>query len=298
MSLFPAVSEELRNATGIDNGFRICGAFEILEAAEAAIGVQWERDGVRFEKTSPSALRAHAPAIDPGGLPAYYLPDAAQVRNPRHVRALLTACTLRGIALRAGCPVLGFERSGERVAGVVTPAAVLRAGQYLLCAGAWSDGLLGPLGVRLGIKPVRGQIALLHTGTPKLRHLIEQGHRYLVPRDDGRVLVGSTEEDAGFVKATTATAIRELLAFAIERVPALGQARLERAWAGLRPGSPDGLAFLGRVPGCANLFVASGHYRAGIQLSPGTAQVMTELLLGQTASVDLNGFRVDRSREA
>jgi glycine oxidase len=296
MRLFPAISEELRNATGIDNGFRICGAFEILEGAEAAAVAQWERDGVRFEKTSPSALQAHDPPIHPSGLPTYYLPDAAQVRNPRHVRALLTACTMRGITLRAGCPVLGFERSGERVTGVVTPAGVLRAGQYLLCAGAWSDGLLASFGVRIGINPVRGQIALLHTGTPKLRHLIEQGHRYLVPRDDGRVLVGSTEEDAGFVKATTANAIRELLAFAIERVPALSEARLERAWAGLRPGSPDGLPFLGRVPGCENLFIAAGHYRAGIQLSPGTARVMTELLLGQTPSVDLHGFRVDGSR--
>ena len=142
---------------------------------------------------------------------------------------------------------------------------------------------------------MRGQIALLNTGCPLLRRIIEQGKRYLVPRPDGRVLVGSTEEDAGFDKRTTAGAIEGLLHFAFETVPDLAQAHLERCWAGLRPGSPDGLPFLGAVPGFDNLWVAAGHFRAGLQLSPATGLVMKELLLGQPTTIPLEPFRLDRS---
>jgi glycine oxidase len=170
----------------------------------------------------------------------------------------------------------------------------MSAGQYLLTAGAWSAELFQGIGWRPGIRPVRGQIALLNPGPALLSRIVEAGKRYLVPRLDGHVLVGSTEEDAGFEKQTTAAAIRELLDFAMSLVPELANAPVERCWAGLRPGSADGMPFLGRVPGCDNLFVAAGHYRAGIQLSPATGLVMKQLLLGQPTAVALDAFRLDR----
>ena len=160
--------------------------------------------------------------------------------------------------------------------------------------GPWTDALLEQAGWRPGIRPVRGQIALINTGVPLFRRILLRGARYLVPRPDGRVLVVSTEEDAGFEKRTTTRAIADLLTLAGNLVPSLAQAHLEHCWAGLRPGSPDGLPFLGLVPGCENLFVAAGHFRAGIQLSPATGLVMKELLLGQPLTVPLETFRVDR----
>src|SRR5207244_12004084 len=115
-----------------------------------------------------------------------------------------------------------------------------------------------------------------------------------VPRADGRVLVGSTEEDVGFDKRTTARAIHDLLELACSLVPGLADAPLERCWAGLRPGSPDGLPYLGRVPGWDNVFVAAGHFRAGLQLSPGTALVLKECLLDDPLTIPLTDFRLDR----
>ena len=117
---------------------------------------------------------------------------------------------------------------------------------------------------------------------------------YVVPRPDGCILIGSTEEDAGFDKRTTAEAIRGLLGFAASLVPAFAEAHLARSWAGLRPGSPDGMPFLGRVPDVENLFVAAGHFRAGLQLSPITGLVMKELMLGQPTTVPLEAFRLER----
>jgi glycine oxidase len=137
-------------------------------------------------------------------------------------------------------------------------------------------------------------MVLLSAPSPSIQRILLCGPRYVVPRGDGHILVGSTEEDAGFEKRNTAVAIQELLALAVRLVPDLSQATMERCWSGLRPGSPDGLPFLGRVPGWDNLFVAAGHFRAGIQLSPGTGLVIKELLLGQPTTVPLDAFRLDR----
>jgi glycine oxidase len=108
------------------------------------------------------------------------------------------------------------------------------------------------------------------------------------------VLVGSTEEEAGFDKSTTADAVGGLIRFAVRRVPALSGAEVEKCWAGLRPGSLDGRPTIGRVPGFDNLWVAAGHFRAGIQLSPATGLVVSELLTGQPPSIPLESFRPDR----
>jgi glycine oxidase len=183
---------------------------------------------------------------------------------------------------------------GSRVEAVETDQGRLTAGLYLLATGAWTDPLLAQVGWRPGIWPVRGQIALLNTGTPDTRPILLHGKRYIVPRTDGRMLVGATEEDAGFDARPTAGGIGGLLAFAAALLPSLAEAPLERCWAGLRPGSPDGMPFLGEVPGCANLYVAAGHFRAGIQLSPATGLVMTELLLGRPTTIPLDAFRLDR----
>ena len=137
-------------------------------------------------------------------------------------------------------------------------------------------------------------MVLFRCSTPPVRRIINVGSRYLVPRDDGRVLAGSTEEEAGFDKRTTEQGISELIAFARGLIPRLADADVERTWAGLRPGSFDGLPYLGRLPGLSNAFVAAGHFRSGLFLSPATAVVMAQLLCGEPTTVDLAPFRVGR----
>jgi glycine oxidase len=294
VALFPELSAELRERFGIDNGYLRCGGLEFLGADEAAAAQEWRGEGIAVEVLDAETLRRLEPALGANLEHGLHIPDLAQVRNPRHVKALLAACAGVGVELWAGCPIHGFERHGERIIAVQSVRGTLSAGRFLVAAGSWSDHLLDAVGVRSGIRPVRGQIALLNTGRPLLRRVLCTGKRYLVPRPDGRVLVGSTEEDAGFDKRTTTEAIRDLLALACELVPALAEASLERCWAGLRPGSPDGLPYLGAVPGCSNLFVAAGHFRSGIQLSPGTAEVMTALLRAEQPTLPLEAFRLDR----
>ena len=294
-AMFPRLSADLRERTGIDNGYLRSGGLEFLRPSDHASVQEWRGEGIAADELDEAATARLEPALAAGLGPAVFLPEMAQLRNPRHLKALIAACAALGVRLRADCPIHGFERSGGRIARVTSDAGSLQAERYLVTAGAWTSALLEPLGCKLRVHPVRGQIVLLQTDVPRLRHILLWGAQYLVPRADGRVLVGSTEEQAGFAKRTTAEAIGQLLDLARMLVPTLAEAQVEQCWAGLRPGSPDGLPYLGLVPGIDNLFVAAGHFRSGIQLSPGTALVLRELLLGQKPTVPLTAFRIDRN---
>jgi len=301
IALFPHISAELRERTGIDNGYVRCGGLELRRSSDALEKQRLENlvreergEGLHCEVLDARQLHELEPALNEDLSGAVYFPDMAQVRNPRHLKALIAGCAALGVELRPGCPVFGFERTGERITAVQTLDGRLSADRFLIAAGAWSDMLTQLVGWQTQIRPVRGQIAMLASHPPVLHRILLAGDHYLVPRPDGRVLVGSTEEDVGFDKRTTAEAIAGLLGIALRLVPALAGAPVERCWAGLRPGSPDGRPFLGPVPGCSNLFVAAGHFRSGIMLSLGTGLVMMELLLGRESSVPLEAFRLDR----
>jgi glycine oxidase len=294
-AMYPTLSQELLGATGIDNGFVVCGGLEFDDPCEQSHTDEWRSEGIAFREAGPDELRSMRWGLAPELSRAYFLPEMSQVRNPRHLRALEAACKKLGVDLRPGCHVHGLVKGSGKVQSIETAVGPIKAGKYLLSAGAWSDRLLEQVQWRLGICPVRGQIALLNSGEAGVRPLLLMGKRYLVPRTDGRVLIGATEEDAGFDARPTAGGIAGLLEFAASLVPGLAAAPLERCWAGLRPGSPDGLPFLGTVPGYENFFVAAGHFRAGLQLSPATGLVLSELLLERPPSIPLEAFRLDRA---
>jgi glycine oxidase len=304
--LYPLWSARLREETGVDNGFRICGGIYLAGDAEekGALDAEasgWRSNGIRAERLDAASLAQREPALAAGiacqqpGI-AWWLPDEAQVRNPRHLKALMLACSRRGVEIAAGVAVEGFDVTAGRVTHAITSQGKLAAGQFCVTSGPWSRALLVRLGIDLPVKPVRGQMALLTSLRPVLRSIVNAGKQYLVPRCDGRILVGSTEEDAGFDKRTTAQAIASLLDLAGRLAPPLADLSLEQCWAGLRPSSHDGFPYLGRVPNCENVFVATGHFRNGLQLSPATAVVIARLITGADAVLDLTPFRPDRTQ--
>jgi glycine oxidase len=298
-ALYPEWSEALRAETGIDNGYRRCGGVDVAwsaaedQALRSLAGV-WCAEGIACERLEPRDFGRVEPALNPALRVAYFLPDRAQVRNPRHVRALAVAVARRGARLCPGRAALGFEVTSGRVVAVRTAEGPLPCGRVVVAAGPWSAALLEGLGLRVPTPPVKGQIVLLRGGRPLVSRIVEHGKNYLVPRDDGRVLVGATEEDAGFDTRATPLAVRDLIDEALRLCPILAEAEVERAWAGLRPGSIDTRPYLGAAPGLANLVVATGHKRAGLQLSPGTAEVIADLVQGRPPRIDLAPFRLDR----
>lgn len=301
VAFFPEFSAELKSLTGIDNGYWQCGGLELRSNADQLEQKRLEQlaqaekgEGLHCEILDTTALLKLEPGLAPTLPGAIYFPGVAQIRNPWHLQALIAGCQSLGVNLKPNEPATTIERTGGRISGIVTPSGTIRAAQYVVAAGTWTTGILAELGWQPALKPIRGQIVLLAPESLVLRHILLMGHRYLVPRQDGRVLIGSTEEDVGFDKTPTESVGVTLRALAAETVPALATAPVEKHWAGLRPGSADGRPYLGLVPGYDNMYVAAGHFRSGLQLSIMTGVLMRAMLLGQQPILDMTPFRPER----
>lgn len=292
--LFTQLSLDLLELSGIDNGYRICGGVELIGPEAEEDLDEYRGAGIDCQKIERKQLEELEGGLSQDWVRAYWIPGLAQIRNPRHLKALINACQKLGVQLKPHCPAQAFQCYNNRIVGVETGSGRLEAAVYVLCAGAWSQMLFQPPGWDLAIQPVRGQIALIKTDQPGLRPLLLAGKQYIVPREDGLVLVGSTEEHVGFDSRTTEAGISGLLEFAYALLPRLKNGHLQQSWAGIRPGSPDGLPTIGWVHGCDNLLVATGHFRVGLQLSPATALIIQRLILGLPDLVDLNPFRPAR----
>ena len=301
-SLFPVWSQALRDETGIDNGYRRSGGVDVAATEDEELALKttagrWRIEGIVHERLAAADILRVEPALNPSLRLVYFLPDRAQVRNPWHLRALSSAVTRRGVRLEPWQAVQQLTHRGGRIVSVQTNAGELACGWVIMAAGAWSGSLLGSIGVNAPTPPLKGQIVLLRHERPLLRRIVEHGKNYLVPREDGRVLIGATEEHAGFDKRSTPAAVRDLLSEALWLCPVLEQAEIEASWAGLRPGSIDTRPYIGLAPGFDNLIVATGHKRAGLQLSPATAELVADLVTGRTPRLDLDPFRIDREAD-
>lgn len=306
-------ADDLRSETGIDNGLRQCGTLAVsiddTTAAELCDdAARWQRLGVPHEQLSAADVGRLAPALAAataagtiaGG---YLLPTETQVRPPRHLAALRASCLARGVDFIDGARVTGLEQAAGRVVAVRlkgpgnTPAT-LPTDRICLAAGAWSESLLADLGVRVPTRPWRGQILLHRTNPGLLTQVVNlgAGYDYLIPREDGRLLVGSTIEDAGFVPATTPAAIERLERLLRRLLPDTPFGDPERTWAGLRPGSPDGMPTIGPLPDVDNGWLATGHFRAGLHLSTGTAVTIAALISGREPHPATLAFSAIRHR--
>ena len=295
----------MREETGIDNGFRRSGGIYLADTEANSVELlhtceRWRREGLTVKWLHGADLDQLEPAL--AGIydrchmhGAALVAEEIQIRSPRHSRALLVACRKRGVQISSGVEACDFEISDGRVTAVLTNIGPLSAEQIVLAAGAWSQPIAARLGLKLPVKPMRGQVLLLDAQRILIQRIVNVGRNYLLPRDDGRILVGTTLEDVGFDRRNTAEAIADLLRFAVDLAPELKSANLERAWAGFRPASIDELPYLGRVPNLKNAYVATGHFRSGLWWSTGTAVVMSRLLRGESPGVDLTPFRPDRA---
>jgi glycine oxidase len=233
----------------------------------------------------PLPLDELEPALGQVNLPAVYLKERSV--DPRALTAAaLKAARHRGVDISSGTTVTDVLLSNGRAAGVGTGKTKYCAPAIVNCAGAWA-GQLGPH--PFPTRPVKGQMLALAASRDLLRHVTRAPEIYLVPRSDGRILAGATVEEAGYDKRTDAETIQRMRQAAIRLVPALAHARMLEAWAGLRPGSPDNLPILGptRTPG---YFVATGHFRDGILLTPVTAHVMAQMITGAEPDYDVYAF--------
>ena len=287
----------LHAATGIDTGFRCCGGLQLaLDDAKwlDELCGQLSDEQVDFIELSPTDLQSVESQVSGSVSRAVQIPSIAQVRNPRLLKALIARCGQLGVELRDHEEVRSFDVEDDRIVGVETSRGRASCSKICIASGAWTQNLLSSCGCEIPVRPLRGQIVLLSALPLPFRHILESGRRYLVPRADGRILIGSTEENVGFNKHNTAAGVAGLIQFAESLVPALQEARFERSWAGLRPHLPDELPVIDRVPGFENAYVAAGHFRAGLSLSPVTAVLMRQLILEQELLFPIDGLSSTR----
>ncbi len=262
--------------------------------SEGTILFSSTRQGQRPADVAGDALqnpRKLEPALGPTrNEAAIYLKERSV--DPRAlVKAALKTAKHREVDFSSGDPVTSVEVADGRVIGVSAAKTSFRAAIVVNCAGAWS-GQLGP--ARFPTRPVRGQmLAVAAPSRTLLRHVVRAPEVYLVPRSDGRILIGSTIEEAGFDKRTDPDTIHRLHQAAVNLIPELAQARILEDWAGLRPGTPDDLPILGATS-VAGYYVATGHFRDGILLAPVTAHIMAQVITGGEIEYDISAFSCAR----
>ncbi len=286
--LWPAFAQELEQASGIDVGLTRCGTLLLArdgdEARELERQLAFRRSlGLDVERLRPSQARELEPALAPTVRLALAVPDDHAV-DPRLVlEALRAACESAGVRLREHAPVsrVEIDGAGERTSGVLLPGGErCGAGQVVLAAGAWTEqiGGLEPA-ARIAVRPVKGQTLRLRdpAGPGLLQRVVRFEGGYLVPRADGRYVLGATVEERGFDLAATAGGVYELLREAHELVPGVAELEIEELSVGLRPGTPDNTPVIGRAA-VEGLIWATGHHRNGVLLAPLTAEIVATLL--------------------
>jgi glycine oxidase len=289
---YPKLARELESRTGIDAEWTPSGLiiFNVQDVREAE---SWAANhNVEMEAISATKAGKIAPLIHPGLGEALWLPKVAQIRNPRLLAALSVDLRQSGVEFRENAAITGFRRQAGQLVAIQTSEGEIRTNRCLLTAGAWTGELLVGTGLVLPIKPIKGQMLLLAAQGITLKQMILKDNFYLIPRRDGQILIGSTLENAGYDKTATHAAREVLLRAAAEMVPALAGLRVERQWAGLRPGSHDGIPSIGQHPDISGLFVCSGHFRNGIVLAPASARLVTDLMLGRTPLLDQRQFQL------
>jgi glycine oxidase len=274
LELFPELIARIEKDSGMNVEYRLQqGLRPALNEEEAAelrsTGETW---------LDAQACRTAEPSLSTDILGAVLL-EHAHLTPPRFVRALARAAGTRGAAVHEGTPVIGFDIAGSEVRRVITPAGSYEADWAVIAAGPWSKEVASAAGVDVDVRPQRGQLAALDPGPMVLRRSIFWSNGYLVPKADGTVIAGGTEEESGFDDRPTVSGIATLLNLACRLVPGLGAANLQRAWAGLRPVTRDGRPIVD-VVGPPNLIIATGHHRKGILLAPLAAMKVASIISG------------------
>lgn len=293
--LYPAWTDALRQETGLDAGWRATGVLRCGRGASLD-RFAWQLEaGLPIEPLDAAEVLRHSGGrVAPEVREGLFFPRDSVVHSRWLVAALRRSIEMRGVRVREGVAVVRFLADGGRCRGVETSDGNVSAAQVVDAAGAWAN--LDPtLGFSIAVEPIRGQIVELADDGP-FPTVLESDEVYLVPRSDGRVLVGATVERCGFRKEVTAEGVATLLSAALALSPTLSTARVSGAWAGLRPGTPDGLPLLGESP-LRGLYLACGHFRNGILLAPITALRLADLLTGGAVH-DLAPFAPERFSRA
>ncbi len=285
--IYPELADSVKKQTGIDSQWNRCGLLW-LDLPDCESAVVWcQEHQVHYETPDRDKIEEIQPGLRiPATNRHLWLSEIAQIRNPRLLKALRLELVQLGVEILERHPVIDWKLQRNHIDSVVVPEGNLTADLFVVTAGAWS-ALLGPSGYwQPEIRPVKGQIIMFRAEPGLLQTMVQQGEHYLIPRNDGRILVGSTVEEADFDKRPTAQAYHVLYRFAVETLPRLADFPVELHWAGMRPAAPDGIPYIGPHPQLENLYYDCGHFRNGVVMAPAAARLLADLVMDRSPIVD------------
>jgi glycine oxidase len=279
---FPSLAAELKELSGVDPQLVISGVLRAAASDEEAAHLresarQLERFGTVW--LDAAGAREKEPRISREVLGALWSPEEGHVLSPALALAYAQGAARLGARIERGVTATGLVRDGHRILGVQTTSGERAGGHVVLCAGVWTRFCAEWLDRRLPLEPVRGQILALDAPQPQLSTIVWGRGAYLVPKLNGSIVVGATEERVGFDCRTTAAGVASLLEAAVALAPELARCAFRSAWAGLRPDTPDHLPAVGPIPGVEGVTLAAGHYRNGVLLSPVTGELVAGWIL-------------------
>ena len=291
-AFYPELIEEIRSVTGLDAELIQNGLLMIDDEHKAASiwAKKWQSNLQHIDSKDIYELE---PELSPeliNDRKAIWMPNVRQVRNPRLVKATKKYLLKQGVKFLEDTEVTGFIQNDQKITGVTTSTGDIGADKVLIAGGAWSANLLKNKAIK--VEPVKGQMILFKTEPDKIKRITLSQDRYVIPRKDGRVLVGSTLEHTGFDKTTTQSALEELMQEAFRIAPCLKDAKVEHHWAGLRPGSTDGIPYICSVPEVEGLYLNTGHYRNGVVLGPASARLASDIILERQTILDTKPYQL------
>jgi glycine oxidase len=303
---FAAFAQALREESGIDVEYRTSGKLHVALAGEDAAlhALATDPAAARFDVSllGGAAARELEPALSDDVATAVLVGRDHRVNNRLLAQSLLASAVAAGVTFRTANPVAAVTARHGEVSGVrLSSGEQIEAAHVVLAAGAWSGEIDGiPTGVP--VRPVKGQMFAVDSrarspdrpATALLERVIYAPNCYIIPRDDGRLLVGATIEDVGFRKGPTPRGIAALMGAAAAVVPSIADLPLVETWAGFRPATPDDLPILGFEPELRGLVYATGHYRNGILLAPVTAQCVADLVTHGRTKIGIDSFGIAR----
>jgi glycine oxidase len=291
--MYRRFADELEEFTGVDPECDETGLL-VLASSKEELSVlrgrcEWQRAaGFTANMLDRDEVTRHDAWITAPVEGALFFPHDLQVAPRKLVSSLQLACARQGIHVRGAAPVTSIVQQDGRVIGVNLGPEMIRANHVIVASGVWTGSIEG-LSPAIPIGPRKGQILSLSLSPGSFHHMIRWSHSYFVPRRDGELVVGATNEDAGFDQTLTPAGVGRLLSEAQQISSHVGSAPIKEMWAGLRPATPDGLPVIGNS-NIRGLLYATGHYRNGILLAPITAAIIAALIQRQSLPVPIEAF--------
>ncbi|MGR8997856.1 MAG: NAD(P)/FAD-dependent oxidoreductase [Gammaproteobacteria bacterium] len=295
LRLYPVLADQLIAESGLDPEWYPCGLL-LTKIPDITAAVDWcKTNNIVFQ--TPGADFFNDLNTTPDN--PLWLPEIAQARNPRLVKSLKQDLINKGVPLLEHCELTGITLAKNRITSINTTSGQLAVNHLIISAGAWTGQLFQRLfpeitGTAPTISPVKGQMLLFDAKPETLRTMVLDGDQYLIPRRDGKILAGSTVEQDNFNKTTTTAARNQLTEFALSLLPSLKNAPLIHHWAGLRPGTEQGIPYIDKHPEISNLSINAGHFRNGLVMGPASAQLMVDLILNRPTAVAPEPYQLSR----